>query len=594
MALLYGILNNLGLYAFLALVPFIIIYLRKPRPVEKVFPSLLFLMEELKSQRNYFLLEKLIRNLLFFMQLITILLLSLVSAEPYLVLPREDTNANTVLVIDGSASMKTKVPGTTSTRFDLALDEAKNHLEGRITIILAANIPSIELDKGNKGEALNVLKALKAKDTPSNIEGGMSLAQAVLGNEKANIYVISDFITTDEEDQPLQTKRILSANGNSIRFIQLGGKAKNIGIIDLQINKLTAKVSVKNYNKEKEDVIVSLVQSKKAVAQKQISILPNSIEIAEFQIVPGISTIELSGKDDFELDNRVYISSPERLKVKVLLITNAKNSPIESALAASDEIELEVREPPIVNPDRVDHDVIVVSNIDKSLYVPADFITIASYVAKGHSIVIAAQENLKDLKLGNLLPVQLEELKGSSSIQLKIVNSYTKDVELGRVNKYWKASASNTTLAIAVAQDSSPLVLYSIKEKGKVLYYGIIDSQSDFPTSVSYPIFWNNLIKDLVEREDINDYNKKTIDNEYVKYGEIGVYDILNKKVALNLINDAESNIANEEKLKEIEDKLVVEKGSKEGNVTITNYLLMAALLIMFLEIFYIKKRGDI
>jgi len=594
MALIYGILNNLGLYAFLSLVPFIIIYLRKPRPVEKVFPSLLFLMEELKSQRNYYLLEKLIRNLLFFIQLITILLLSLASAEPYLVLPREEANANTILVIDGSASMRTKVQGTTSTRFDLAIDEAKNHLDGRITIILAANVPSIELEKGSKGEALNVLRTLKAKDTTSNIEGGMSIAQTILGNEKANVYVLSDFITTDENDQPLQAKRVLAAQGNNVRFIQLGGKARNIGIIDLQINKLTAKVFVKNYNKEKEDITVSLVQNKKIVDKKQLTIMPNSVEIADFQVLSGISTIELSSKDDFELDNKVYISSPERLRVKVLLITNAKNSPIESALSASDEIEIEVREPPIVNPDKVDHDVIVVSRIDKSLYVPADFITLASYIAKGHSIVIAAQEDLKDLRLSGLLPVQLEELKGSSTVQLKIVNAYTKDVEFGRVNKYWKASASNATLAIAVAQDNSPLLLYTTKDKGKILYYGIIDSQSDFPTSVSYPIFWNNLVKNLVEREDLNDYNKKTIDNEYIKYGEVGVYEILNKKVALNLISDAESNVANEEKLKEVEDKLVVESGKKEGNVPVANYLLMAALFIMFLEIFYIKKRGDI
>ncbi len=593
MALIYGILNNLGLYAFLSLVPFIIIYLRKPRPVEKVFPSLLFFMEELKSQRNYYFIEKLIRNLLFFIQLFTILLLSIAAAEPYLVLPREDTSANTILVIDGSASMKTKV-NAQSTRFEQAIEEAKNHLDGRITIILTANVPSVELEKGNKAEALNVLKTLKAKDTPSNIEAGMSLAQATLGNEKANIYVLSDFITTDENDQPLQAKRLLSAQGNSVKFIELGSKSKNVGIIDLQLNKLSAKVYVKNYNGEKESVTVSHVQNKKVIAQKQLSISPYSIEVAEFSVLPAISTFELSTKDDFELDNKIFLSSPQHLKIKVLLITNAKNSPIESALRASDEIELELREPPIVNPDNVEHDVIIVSRIDKTLYVPGDFVTLANYVAKEHSIVIAAQEDLKDLKLGGLLPVQLEEYKGSSNVELKVINSYTKDVELGKVNKYWKTTASNTTLPIAVAQDNSPILLYTTKEKGKIFYYGIIDSQSDFPTSVSYPIFWLSLIKNLAGSEDINDYNKRTSDNEYLKYNEIGVYDVLNKKVALNLLDEGESNIANEEKLKQVEDNLVVEEGKKEGDVPITNFILMAASLMILLELLYIKKRGDI
>ena len=593
MALVYGILNNLGLYVFLSLLPFLIIYLRKPRPVEKVFPSLIFFMEEVKAQKSFFWLEKLIRNLLFFMQLLAIGLISLAAAEPYLVLPKTDTNANTVIIIDGSASMKTKIDST-STRFDKALGEAKNHLEGRVTIILAANTPSVELEHGTKGEALSVLYTLKPKDTSTNIEAGMTLAQTLLGKEKANIYVISDFITTDENDQPLRAKRVLASQGNSIAFIELGTKAKNVGIIDMKLTKATSKVSVKNYNKDKETVTVNQVQNKKIVAQKQVVVLSNSIETLEFPTLAGLSSFELAGKDDFEPDNKAFVSSPERLKIKVLLITNTENSPIESALRASDEIDLEVREPPIVNPDKVEHDVIIVSNIDKSLYVPADFVTLASYISKGHAIVIAGQENLKDLKLGGLLPVQLNQLGESSALQMKVINPYTKDVELGKVSKYWKASAGNTTLVIAVAQDNSPVLAYAAKDKGKVFYYGLIDSQSEFPTSVSYPIFWINLMKNLAESEELADYNKKTEDTEYLKYGDAGIYEIANKKIALNLLNEKESNVGNEEKIKQASDTLVVEPGKKEGNVSMANYLLMTAFLLLFLELINIKKRGDI
>ncbi|MBI2546359.1 BatA domain-containing protein [Candidatus Woesearchaeota archaeon] len=592
---LYGILNQLGLYAFLSLIPFIILYLRRPRPLEKVFPSLMFFMEELKSQKSYGWLEKLIRNLLFFLQLLIILLMSIAAAEPYLVLPREESSGQTVLVIDGSASMKAKLPGTSATRFDKAIEEAKNRMEGRITIILATRSPSIELDHGNKAEALTILNALKAKDTTSDIKGGMLLSQTVLGKEKANIYVLSDFIATDENDQPLQAKRMLSSQGNKVTFVEIGTPARNVGMVSLDLNKLTAKVSVKNYNNEKEVVAISHVQDKKTIIQQQLTILPKSIETAEFTIVPGTSTLELTNKDDFDLDDKVFISSPKRLKTKVLLITNAENSPVESALRASDEIELEVREPPIINPDKVDHDVIVVSSIDRSLYVPADFVTLSSYVSKGHALVLVAQEDMSQLRFANLLPVTLEELKSESTgVQLKVVNAYTKDVELGKVSKYWKAGAPNSTQIIAAAQDGNPMLVYAAKDKGKIFYYGFIDAAAEFPTSVSYPVFWNNLVKSLAQSEDINDYNKRTTDIEFVKYGEVGIYEVQNRNVALNLLDEKESAVSADDKLGEADDRFVLEKGEAATNVTITNYIIAAGMLLLLLELLYVKRRGDL
>ena len=96
----------LGLLALIAVAIFIFLYLRRPKPQEKVIPSLMFVIQDNKRSRQYSFFQKLMTNLLFLLQLLSILSLALVAAAPFAKLKYDVTLENTVIILDVSASCR--------------------------------------------------------------------------------------------------------------------------------------------------------------------------------------------------------------------------------------------------------------------------------------------------------------------------------------------------------------------------------------------------------------------------------------------------------------------------------------------------------
>src|SRR3989344_6021172 len=130
---------TLGLLALAIIIPFIILYLRKPKPKDRIIPSLMFLLQNRKTSKQYDFLRKFLTNLLFFIQLLALIGLSFAIAEPFIKIPYDVSLENTIIVLDVSASMQAKEAGTT--RFEKAIKEAKKVLSGKNGIILAENVP---------------------------------------------------------------------------------------------------------------------------------------------------------------------------------------------------------------------------------------------------------------------------------------------------------------------------------------------------------------------------------------------------------------------------------------------------------------------
>ena len=172
-------LNIIGLWALLSLIPLIILYMRKPRPVDRIIPSLMFILQNKKTSKQYDFLRKFSTNLLFFIQLLVLLGLAIAIAEPSILLPYDVSLENTVIVLDASGSMQADEGG--KTRFDQAIKEANKVLSGRNSIILAENIPLIILEDEDSKVAADILGNLKPKATTTNLGDGMLLAKDILG-----------------------------------------------------------------------------------------------------------------------------------------------------------------------------------------------------------------------------------------------------------------------------------------------------------------------------------------------------------------------------------------------------------------------------
>jgi len=593
-----GFENLAGLWALSALVPFIIIYLIRPKPVEKVIPSLMFVMQERKTSREASFLRKLLENLLFILQLLALAGFAFAISSPFIKIPYSVASENTVIVLDVSASMQAK--DGVAIRFDKALSTAKANLDGRISIILAENNPLVILDNGKKDEALSILGKISPKSTSTNLGDALLTAEDLLGNKKGRVIVISDFITTEGPDI-MVAKSALISKGNVVDFFDVGSKAENVGIVELDAGKHETIVGIRNYNKEEEAFNVKLIKGNDKISEQQIR-------------------IEADSKEKLTFETPTYLSAPSKKKIRVLFITNEKTNSIKAALEASPDVELEVRNPPVTNAYNIDHDVVVLSDISKDLFVKADFIDLKSYVEKGGNLIIAAQDGLDKIdsnELRDLLPVALAgRIDERTTVCADVINEFTKQFEEEKcfavVSGYLKTSSKEGTFAIASTKGNSTIIVLKERGIGRVIYYGIIDGLSDFKTLTSYPIFWSKLLNFLVQTEDINDYNFRTgdilavkeqtvktpsadIETSKIILDEAGVYELEDKKIAVNLINEGESNIAGEEKeLKLSKESLGLGKIEEKRNFNFEIPLLVLVFLIVIFELFYIKIRGDL
>src|SRR3989338_5989040 len=144
-----------GLYGLLAIIGLIIIYLVRPKPIQKVIPSLMFFLKQDKKMFASSFFRVFTRNTLFFIQLLGFTLLAISAALPYLSEKYSLAVENNVLVIDVSASSQAKYEG--ATRFEKSVEIAKDSLGKRNTIVLAADIPELKAADVTKEQARDVL-----------------------------------------------------------------------------------------------------------------------------------------------------------------------------------------------------------------------------------------------------------------------------------------------------------------------------------------------------------------------------------------------------------------------------------------------------
>jgi len=610
--------NPIGLYALFFLVPFILIYLIRPKSFEKIVPSLMFILKEKQKSRKASFLQKLLRNLLLIIQLFAIVVLAFSVAAPYIEIPHKVMIKNSIIIIDASASMQTKEGSTT--RFQKAIEKAKDNLGIRNTIILAENVPLVVLESGSSGEANSIINKLTPKATTTNLGDAILLANDLLENKKGVVTVISDFIQTEGSDL-LTAKKTLEAKGNVVKFIKIREKANNIGITNLIISKDETVVEIKNYEENDKEVNAILSQNNKKIASRKVKILKDSKEKITFKTPNRLSKIRLDTKDDLELDNTAYISSPTKKTIKILLITNYPDgSPIRAALESMPEVDLEIREPPAINAYNINHDIIIISDITKKLFVPTDMMDIKKYAKHGGKLIIVAQEDIAQIDWLGMLPLNIIELSNKpTTMCVDLIGSvfprdpFSEEPCFATINKYIKGKAWNNTVTMLSAEsDNSPLLTEMKLGTGKIIYNGIIDKYSSFYSTPLYPIFWYNLIGYLTDRKDIKEYNQKTgktliINEQNIRTPEgmiktdkllldnVGFYEFNHKKIAVNLLSEKESNVNQgdikiESELKNIQ----IEKGKDTETFYLDNTLLVIGIIILLIEFFYIKSRGDL
>ncbi len=615
--------NPAGLYALLALIPFIILYLRRPKPKEKMIPSLMFFMREKGITKFSNLFRQIFQNLLFLLQLAIILSAAFAAAYPYFNSERAASAKHTVIVLDSSASMNALLQsGGSTTRFSKAVDEANARLEGRVSIVLASSIPIVVQEKGSASDARKVLATLKAKAVETHIGDAMLAAGELIQDsaKDSNVVVLSDFQSNLGTDV-LVAKRSIAAKGAHVELVNVLGSSKdelgklsNAGFVQLDVNKFQTTALVKNYDDTQRAVDIKIMNGNKEIAKKQLVIGPRSLEPVSFDTLHGSTELRIAQDDDLDTDNHLYISSPSK-KIKTLLITNSDTSYLMAALKSSPNVELDVAFPPVVK--QFNYDAIIVYNASTQLMLPGFYKEINKAVANGTGLVIAAQEGLPVYIKQFDVPVHFVSNGNSSKSSVVIDNYLTKGIDFGVVANYQilkiNPGKEKDFAAIVAADDGSPLIGIYSSGNGIVMYYGLPDDASTFRSSYYYPIFWDNALSFLTKSQDISSFNVLTgkvegigeqqvatptggITTARLLYDDVGFYAFGGKTTAANLLSDKESNIRTADAFDLITDdsKLVTAGLKSTGEVVLGTKLIFAALTLLVAELLLVKIRGDL
>jgi len=615
----------IGFFGLVSLIPFVIIYLRKPRPKDRIIPSLMFLLRDQKESNQSQFLQRFLVNALFFIQLLAFVLLAVALAQPFITLPYDVSLENTIIVIDASASMQ----ANENVRFEKAVYEAQSKLSGKNSIILAEHIPLLVLEDETAETARGILVNLQPKATTTNLGDAMLLAKDVLGERPGKIIVISDFNAVANEDL-LVVKRTIVDEDKVVEFVDVSVPADNVGIVDAEIRKHSIKLFVKNFNNEKKTVSLAMKKDNKVLATSgSFEIMPESLETFLFDDTPaGTSTIELEQKDGLRADNVLYISAPLKKKIDVLLITNKPQSHIENALTANPDVNLNIVNPPVLTLNtkgqRIDtfgQDIIIVHEINnvgqRNGILPGTFSDLSTYAKNGGKLILTAQENFDKIDTADLALLNIRGLITDKPDKacVSVVNEITKYFEseqcFASVIKYFDATARKDIVTLATIHEV-PLIGLKDHGKGKTFFYGIIDEQSDFKTLPSYPIFWNDVLMYMAGSENIQDFNVLTgsialipeqsvktpsgsITTSRILFDEAGFYHMQHRTVAANLLNEKESSITKGSTLDDdSESGDVLKEHANQKQLGLSALVLILLFLILCFEIWYIKRRGDI
>lgn len=621
--------NPLALAALLSVIPLIIIYMLRPKPAVLSIPSLMFVLKlERERKRVYASLTKIVRDPLFLIQLLMLILLSIAAAGYYYNSEEPLSGEHTVIILDTSASMQT------DSRFEDAVKIADGYVSKKNSIILASDTPLLALERGDASAAHDIFKKVKSGAGTADLSAAITTGMRYLSTEGGRIIVVSDF-TNYKGDDPVASKNLAESYGIEVNFIKVGKPADNIGIINGWIEATDGEYGytgvIKNYMDHNESVKIETGRGTSGNASKSFSLEVPAGGTNQFtlgNLGPGITTVRLDVEDSLPVDNKAHISIPETSNQRILYATDNGKLPSKTALSLLPNSNLTVSKSV---PAELDNYTLVVLAQKETPIGNSSVERIESYVRNGGNAVFIASGALIPektevdlLKILPVKPLRLEEDENGIGVEEVLKSSITKDIrsEEISVRKYLNATERTDSTTLVKLKNGVPVLSYWQTGKGTVFYMGLSDelgenSWNNFHNLPEYPVFWIKLVQWLGGTGDISEYNlntgtlnslskteeirtpSKTFTSNRILFDEAGIYELSGKKIAVNLYNDRESNTTVD--ASELTERAVAEDGPKlvkEDSYTakndITHYLIGIMFLLILLEILIVRQRGEL
>ena len=461
----------------------IIIHTLKSKP-RQVDVTNLFLWNEVLRERRYNLsFERLKKNLPLMLQILIVILAAVALAKPnwtYLTAQK----GNMVLVIDTSASMKTRSGG--GVRFDRARQQALQLVEKRdqyqqIFIVEAGKKPSVKTGFiNNTDQAQDLIKKLQPSDAPADLESAIYLALSFVDPAKEDlVYLITDGAGKDLSD--------LVTSHPKIRPIIIAGGDHNVGITKFEFRQQVDlsdhyefMLEIKNFDRSPltssirllidRAVLFERVMSFEA-QEKQVLIIPYS------GLINGIARATLEIDDDFTVDNQAYLSLNAAKEIWVLLVSKG-NPFLEKLLAAYPNFRVNsVKQiiPSSWSEQTARHDIVIVDRLDFPATDRGNLLLIDAY-----SPSIPVYESGR---------VRLPEILTWNS-----QNPLMANVNLSGLIVEESAKLQTDKQLQPVIESARTGLMYAFEEKGlRAVLFGFDFTRSDLPLKVAFPVMMSNI-----------------------------------------------------------------------------------------------------
>ncbi|SES63252.1 BatA domain-containing protein [Anaerobranca gottschalkii] len=326
-------LNPLGLIALLGLPIIILFYMVKRKRNPIIVPSI-FLWEKLdRPTSSAFNLNKLLKNLLLYLQLLVVLLIALSLATPVLLgFGKEDVNI--IVILDTSVSMGVRSDG--QSRLEQGIEKIKKLIDGKGRDSYMAIIAGGEFLTGltkDKGQLYGSLENIKIKGEAFDIQENFLLAQS-LGEtlEKKEIYLISDgnFGNIGSITIPFT-------------FLPVGkGEVENIYIANMIVEEGRLLLRLGNNGVKDITTYVNIYNSEgERIGRRNVEIKRGSYADFLWRNLPDSPWYkgEIEFRDDFPEDNLYYTVNEKVKQGRVLLVT--ENNPfLEKALLLNPNLKV--------------------------------------------------------------------------------------------------------------------------------------------------------------------------------------------------------------------------------------------------------------
>ncbi|MBQ7637088.1 MAG: VWA domain-containing protein [Lachnospiraceae bacterium] len=325
------------LFLLLLIPAVIIMYLLKQKAVAHSVPSLFLWNEMYRNKESDTPWEKLKKNKLLIIQIITILVLVFCLMSPYTSTENE-ASSNVVLLIDNSGSMSTELSNNRS-RLDYAKNAARELVKTlddntAVTVIACSNRTTSLLSGSlDKAAVLSAIESIKPTMLSGNCEGGLALCNGLAaGNDSMKVTVFTDSPTS-----------LGSLTGTIYNF---SSPAENLSLDYVSSaqkkGKLTVIACVTNHGIKDVTGDINLYGDNELLDVSSYTLSAGESTIVYFDETGFEGTVikaELNTEDALLYDNTAYCISSTKKNGRVLLLTS-RNIYLKKAIELNANITL--------------------------------------------------------------------------------------------------------------------------------------------------------------------------------------------------------------------------------------------------------------